>query len=244
MKKLLVSLILALPLNIAAADLPTTAVATFAGGCFWCTEADFEKVDGVISAVSGYTGGKVANPGYEAVSGGATGHAEAVELRFDSSKISYAQLLDIFWRSIDPTVKDRQFCDSGSQYRSAIFYHDDEQRRLAEASKTALEKSGRFKGPIYTELDKAGPFYPAEDYHQDYYKKNSLKYKFYRSGCGRDKRLKELWGSDAKRRVFREGTSFAAPFATALALGASKIRARRSQPAWICFKIAPLQRWP
>ncbi len=197
MKKLLVSLILALPLTIAAAESPKTAIATFAGGCFWCSESDFEKVEGVISAVSGYTGGKVANPGYEAVSDGATGHTESVEVRFDPSRISYEKLLDYFWKSIDPTVKDRQFCDTGNQYRSAIFYHDDEQRRLAEASKAALEKSGRFKGPIYTEIVKAGAFYPAEDYHQDYYKKNPLKYKFYRSGCGRDQRLKELWGSEA-----------------------------------------------
>ncbi len=194
MNKILASLFLSLPLSIAAADSPKTAVATFAGGCFWCTESDFEKVPGVISAVSGYTGGKTANPGYEAVSAGETGHTEAVEVRFDPAKISYEKLLDIFWKSIDPTVKDRQFCDTGSQYRSGIYYHDDEQQRLAEASKTALGKSGRIRGPIHTEIAKAGAFYPAEDYHQDYYKKNPLKYKFYRSGCGRDKRLEQLWG--------------------------------------------------
>lgn len=195
MKTLFLSLMLALPLSLAATEPPVTAVATFAGGCFWCTEADFEKVPGVVSAVSGYIGGKVKNPSYEAVSAGGTGHTEAVEIRFDPAKVSYEKLLDIFWKSIDPTAKDRQFCDSGSQYRSGIFYHDDEQRRLAEASKTALEKSGRLKGPIYTEVTKASTFYPAEDYHQDYYKKNALKYKFYRNGCGRDKRLEQLWGT-------------------------------------------------
>lgn len=198
MKKLLVCLILSLPPHIAVADPAKTELATLAGGCFWCTEADFEKVPGVISAVSGYIGGQTANPSYEAVSAGETGHAEAVEVRFDPSKISYEKLLDIFWKSIDPTVKDRQFCDTGSQYRSGIFYHGEEQRRLAEASKAALEKSGRFKGPIHTEVANAGKFYPAEDYHQDYYKKNPLKYKFYRSGCGRDKRLEQLWGSGPK----------------------------------------------
>lgn len=198
MKVLLTGLLLAWPLGLAAAGPPKPALATFAGGCFWCTESDFEKVPGVLSAVSGYTGGTVANPGYKAVSDGETGHAEAVEVRFDPEKVSYEKLLDVFWKSIDPTVKDRQFCDVGNQYRSGIFFHGDDQRRLAQASKAAIEKSKRFPGPIYTEIVKAGTFYPAEDYHQDYYKKNSIKYKFYRSGCGRDKRLKDLWGSDPK----------------------------------------------
>ena len=180
-----------------AAETSTTTVATFAGGCFWCTESDFEKVPGVISAVSGYTGGTTVNPSYEDVSAGGTGHAESVEVRYDPSKVSYAQLLEYYWKHVDPTVKNQQFCDTGSQYRTAIFFHDDEQRRLAEASKVSLEKSGRLKSPIYTEIVKAGPFYPAEEYHQDYYKKNPVRYKFYRNGCGRDQRLKQLWGKDA-----------------------------------------------
>jgi peptide-methionine (S)-S-oxide reductase len=171
------------------------AKATFAGGCFWCMEHPFDVLDGVISTTSGYTGGKVVNPTYEQVSSGRTGHAEAVQVVYDPKKVSYEKLLDVFWHNIDPTVKDQQFCDAGSQYRSAIFYHDDEQKRLAEASKAALEKNKPFKGPIYTEITRATEFYPAEDYHQDYYLKNSLRYKFYRNGCGRDARLKQLWGA-------------------------------------------------
>jgi peptide-methionine (S)-S-oxide reductase len=173
-----------------------TAVATFAGGCFWCVEADFDKVKGVISTTSGYIGGKVANPTYKQVSAGGTGHAEAVEIVYDPSQVSYEKLLEVFWRNIDPLAKDRQFCDSGDMYRSAVFVHDDEQRRLAEASKKALEKSGRFKAPIQTQIVAATQFYKAEDYHQDYYLKNAAKYKFYRWNCGRDKRLEELWGPD------------------------------------------------
>ncbi len=171
---------------------PETAV--FAGGCFWCTESDFEKIPGVSAAVSGYIGGKESNPTYEQVSAHATGHAEAVQVTFDPNVVSYAQLLEHFWRSIDPTVKDRQFCDSGPQYRSGIFTLDAGQKKQAEASKAALEKSGVLKSPIQTEITAAGRFWPAEDYHQDYYKKNPVRYKFYRSGCGRDARLKELWG--------------------------------------------------
>jgi peptide-methionine (S)-S-oxide reductase len=168
------------------------ATATFAGGCFWCVEADFDKVEGVISTTSGYTGGRAANPSYEEVSRGGTGHAEAVEIVYDPAKVSYEKLLDVFWHNIDPLAKDRQFCDHGDQYRSAIFYHGDEQRALAEASKAAVAK--RFKQPIQTAILPAGPFYKAEEYHQDYYVKNPIRYKFYRFNCGRDARLEELWG--------------------------------------------------
>ena len=167
--------------------------AIFAGGCFWCTESDFEKLPGVLAAESGYIGGTVPNPSYEQVSAGGTGHTEAVRVTFDPAKISYAQLVEQFWRDIDPTVADQQFCDRGSQYRSGIFYQGAEQERIARASKAALEESGRFER-IYTEVTAAGPFYLAEEYHQDYYKKNPVRYKFYRSGCGRDRRLEELWG--------------------------------------------------
>jgi peptide-methionine (S)-S-oxide reductase len=172
------------------------AVATFAGGCFWCVEADFDKVKGVISTTSGYTGGTVVNPTYRQVSGGGTGHAEAVKIVYDPAQVSYEKLLQVFWHNIDPLAKDRQFCDSGTEYRSAIFVHDAEQRRAAEASKKAIETSGRFKQPIQTQIVDAGPFYDAEDYHQDYYLKNPSKYKFYRWNCGRDQRLQELWGSE------------------------------------------------
>jgi peptide-methionine (S)-S-oxide reductase len=171
-----------------------TEKAIFAAGCFWCTEAAFEEVPGVLSAVSGYTGGSVKNPSYEQVSSGRTGHAEAVEVTFDPAKVSYDKLLDIFWVNHDPTVTNRQFCDSGTQYRPGIFYVDDEQKKLAEASKAKWEKVKPFPQPILTEITKAGPFYPAEDYHQDYYKKNPLQYKFYVTGCGRYARLDSLWG--------------------------------------------------
>jgi len=174
----------------------TNAVATFAGGCFWCVEADFDKVEGVISTTSGYTGGTAANPTYYQVSAGGTGHAEAVQIVYDPSKVTYQQLLDVFWRNHDPFVKNRQFCDRGDQYRPAIFYHDEEQRRLAEASKQAVQ--GKFKQPIQTEIVQAGAFYPAEDYHQDYYMKNPTRYKFYRYNCGRDQRLEEIWGRSEK----------------------------------------------
>ena len=173
--------------------------AIFAAGCFWCTEEAFEKVPGVISAVSGYTGGKVKNPSYEQVSSGRTGHAEAVLVTFDPAKVSYEKLLDVFWLNHDPTVKDRQFCDSGSQYRPAIFYTSPEQKRLAEASKAKWEKEKPFRQPILTEITQASEFYPAEDYHQDYYKKNALQYKFYVTGCGRYNRLDTLWGDLRKK---------------------------------------------
>ena len=171
--------------------------ATFAMGCFWCSEEAFEKVPGVVSVVSGYTGGKLKNPSYEQVSGGRTGHTEAVEVTFDPAKVSYEKLLDTFWLNHDPTVKDRQFCDVGSPYRTAIFTHDEAQMRAALASKAALEKSKPFKEPIVTEIVAACPFYPAEAYHQDYYLKNPLRYKYYRTSCGRDARLHELWGAQA-----------------------------------------------
>ena len=164
------------------------------GGCFWCTEAVYVKVRGVTDVESGYSNGQVKNPSYEQVSSGRTGHAEAVEVTFDPAKVSYEKLLDIFWVNHDPTVKDRQFCDGGSQYRPGIFYLSDEQKKAAEASKAKYEKLKTFKQPLLTEITKAGPFYPAEDYHQDYYKKNPLQYKFYVTGCGRYARLDSLWG--------------------------------------------------
>jgi len=170
------------------------ATAIFAGGCFWCVEADFEKVPGVVKAESGYIGGKSQNPTYEQVSAGGTGHVEAVRVSYEPRKVTYEQLLDYFWHHVDPTVKDRQFCDGGSQYRTAIFCQGESQRAAAEASKAALEKSGRFKH-IYTEIVPAGPFFLAEDYHQDYYKKNPIRYSFYRKNCGRDARLGEVWGA-------------------------------------------------
>ncbi len=171
---------------------PGQAVATFAGGCFWCVESDFDHVPGVISTTSGYTGGHVANPTYEQVSAGGTGHAESVQVIYDPSKVAYAQLLDYFWHHIDPTVKDRQFCDYGHQYRTAIFVHNDEERKAAEGSKKKVE--AELKVPIYTEIDNAGPFYPAEEYHQNFYLKNPTKYEFYRWNCGRDQRIEQLWG--------------------------------------------------
>ncbi len=173
-----------------------TAKATFAGGCFWCMEPPFDKLDGVISTISGYAGGKKKNPTYEEVSAGNTGHAEVVQITYDPKKITYEKLLEVFWRNVDPLTPNRQFCDIGSQYRTAIFYHDETQKRLAEESKKALSK--RFKEPIVTEIVAASEFYPAEDYHQDYYTKNPLRYKYYRYSCGRDQRLEALWGPAAK----------------------------------------------
>ena len=173
--------------------------ATFAGGCFWCMEPPFDELPGVISTTSGYTGGRTKNPTYEQVSSGGTGHAEVVEVVYDPSKITYARLLDVFWKNIDPITPNRQFCDIGSQYRSAIYYHNEEQKRLAEASKKALEDSGRFQQPIVTEIAAAAPFYRAEEYHQDYYKKNPIRFKFYKYNCGRDQRLEKLWGTSSSR---------------------------------------------
>ena len=173
--------------------------ATFAGGCFWCMEHPFDELPGVVSVTSGYTGGHKKNPTYEEVSSGGTGHTEAVQILYDPSKIGYDKLLNRFWHNIDPTVKDRQFCDVGNQYRSGIFFHDEEQRRLAMESRKALEANKTFKEPIVTEVVAASAFYPAEEYHQHYYKKNPIRYKYYRTSCGRDKRLKELWGNAAGR---------------------------------------------
>ena len=187
-------LILTLALVVGPVQAQKTEKAIFAAGCFWCTEEAFEKVPGVISAVSGYTGGTVKGPSYEQVSSGRTGHTEAVEVTFDPTKVTYSQLLDTFWVNHDPTVNNRQFCDSGSQYRPGIFYLTDEQKQLAEASKAKYDKLKTFKQPLLTEITKAGAFYPAEDYHQDYYKKNPLQYKFYVTGCGRYARLDGLWG--------------------------------------------------
>lgn len=191
-----VSVFILLGINAVSAQTPQPdqrAKATFAGGCFWCMEPPYDKLEGVISTTSGYIGGHKENPTYKEVSAGGTGHAEAVEIVYDPSKISYKELLEVFWHNIDPTVKDRQFCDQGDQYRSAIFYHNEEQQQLAEQSKQALLDSGKFK-EIFTEIVPASTFYEAEDYHQDYYQKNPLRYKFYRHGCGRDARLEELWG--------------------------------------------------
>ena len=175
------------------AQAPKTATAIFAGGCFWCVEADFDKVPGVISTTSGYIGGTVKDPTYRQVSAGGTGHAEAVEIVYDPAKVTYAKLLDVFWRNVDPLVKDKQFCDSGDQYRTAIFYRTDEEKKLAEETKKKVEAKFAPR-TVYTQIVKADTFYPAEDYHQDYYKKNEARYKFYRWNCGRDQRLEQLWG--------------------------------------------------
>jgi len=171
------------------------AKATFAGGCFWCMQPPFDKLEGVVSTTVGYTGGAVQNPTYQQVAAGGTGHAESIEVSYDPTKVSYERLLDVFWHNVDPLTANAQFCDHGNQYRTAIFYHDAGQQRLAEASREALEKSGRFHQPIVTQIVPAGEFYPAEDYHQSYYKKNPVRYKFYRYTCGRDERLEQLWGA-------------------------------------------------
>ena len=170
-----------------------TAVATFASGCFWCTESDFEKVPGVVEAISGYTGGTTPNPTYRQVSTGGTGHTEAVQVRYDPAVVTYERLLDAYWRNVDPVDAGGQFCDRGDQYRSAIFVHDEKQRQAALESKAAIERSGRLSQPIVTPVVQAETFYPAEDYHQDYAKKNPMRYTYYRNGCGRDQRLEELW---------------------------------------------------
>lgn len=182
------------PAQANTATVENPGVAIFAGGCFWCTESDFDKVPGVIETTSGYIGGHIDNPTYEQVSAGNSGHIEAVRVRFDPSKTSYAQLLEAFWPTIDPITANAQFCDRGSQYRSAIFYSTAEEQQLAEASKDALQKSARLPAPVVTEILPAGTFYPAEDYHQDYYQRNPLRYTYYRNGCGRDQRLEQLWG--------------------------------------------------
>jgi len=176
----------------AAAD-ATLGKAYFAGGCFWCMEEAFEKLEGVLSVTSGYMGGTVANPSYEAVSAGRTGHAESVEVVYDPAKVSYQKLLDAFWHNVDPITPNAQFCDHGSQYRSAVFFQTDEEKRAADTSKQSIEQSSRFKEPIVTQIVPAAQFYPAEEYHQDFYKKNPLRYKLYKYNCGRARRLEELW---------------------------------------------------
>ena len=183
--------------NVPLADTPAatpSAKAYFAGGCFWCMEEAFEKVEGVVSVLSGYMGGTVANPTYEEVSAGRTGHAESVEVTYDPTRVNYQKLLDAFWHNVDPLTPNAQFCDHGSQYRSAIFYSSEEEKRQAEESKAAIEQAKKFPAPIVTQLASASTFYPAEDYHQDYYKKNPLRYKYYKYGCGRANRLEALWG--------------------------------------------------
>ncbi len=194
---LIVGLAAVLITNITAMASGNLEKATFAGGCFWCMEHPFDQLPGVVSVTSGYTGGSKKNPTYEEVSAGGTGHAESVQIVYDPAQVSYEKLLGIFWHNIDPTTKNRQFCDSGHQYRSAIFYHTEEQHRLALQSKAQLEKNKTFKEPVVTEIVQATEFYPAEEYHQQYYKKNPIRYKFYRFTCGRDQRLKELWGDAA-----------------------------------------------
>jgi peptide-methionine (S)-S-oxide reductase len=194
-RKIILAAAIALALGsiVAARQSGTTAKATFAAGCFWCVEADFDKLPGVLSTISGYIGGTVKNPSYEQVSRGGTGHTEAVEIVYDPSKVTYAQLLDHFWKNVDPLSAHRQFCDIGDQYRPAIFFHDDAQRKAAEESKARVQE--RFSEPVVVQVVAAVPFYRAEEYHQDYYKKNSAQYRFYRFGCGRDSRLEEIWAS-------------------------------------------------
>jgi peptide-methionine (S)-S-oxide reductase len=176
---------------------PGLALATFAGGCFWCMEAPYDKVPGVVSTTSGYMGGTMKNPTYHDVSSGSTGHAEVVQVVYDPKKVSYDKLLEVYWHNVDPTVQDRQFCDVGTQYRTTIFVHTAEQKAAAEKSKELLAMTKPFKDPIVTPIVDAGDFWPAEDYHQDYYIKNPLRYQYYRTGCGRDARLKALWGAAA-----------------------------------------------
>ena len=195
---LIAVLLITVSLNTFAID-SRTETATFAGGCFWCMEPPYDKLDGVLSTTSGYTGGHQTDPTYKQVSAGTTGHTEAVRIVYDPQKISYQQLLDVFWKNIDPTTPDRQFCDTGSQYRSGIFYHDDTQKQAAEESLRKLKQTKPFPEPVVTEITAAGAFYPAEDYHQDYYQKNPLRYTYYRFACGRDKRLEQLWGDSASQ---------------------------------------------
>ncbi len=218
---------------------PGSATATFAGGCFWCMQPPFEKLDGVISTTVGYTGGHTKNPTYEEVSAGGTGHAESVQIIYDPAKISYDQLLDVFWHNIDPLTQDAQFCDHGHQYRSAIFFHDETQHQLADASKKRLEESKRFAQPIVTEIVAASEFYPAEDYHQNYHEKNPIRYKYYRWNCGRDQRLAVLWGNEAGKSTASAGgtepgtgwdpQAFHKPSADALKQSLSPIQYRVTQ---------------
>ena len=191
-------LALAVGVTLSLPALAQDAVATFAGGCFWCMEPPYDKLDGVKSTVSGYMGGHLDNPTYKQVVGGATGHFEVVQVTYDPEMVSYERLLQVFWRNIDPLDGGGQFCDRGDSYRSAIFAHSDVQQRAAEASRQALEGSNRFDAPVVTEVRSAGEFYPAEEYHQNYYQENPLRYRFYRASCGRDARLEALWGAEAE----------------------------------------------
>ena len=219
-----------------------TATAVFAGGCFWCTESDFEKVDGVIEAISGYTGGMLMNPTYEQVSAGGTGHVEAVKVIYDPSRITYAQLLDIFWRHVDPTDPGGQFADRGAQYRSAIFYADDDQKRTAEQSRKELMASGKFDKPIVTEFLPLGEFYTAETYHQDYYKKNPLRYRFYRSGSGRDQFLAKTWpktDSDAAKTAMQASAAQSGKEVSSMAKPMTKPMATDTPQAKPMYTIPP-----
>lgn len=196
MKRLLLVILLLTPITTIASEYTSqkTEIATFAGGCFWCMEPPFDKIDGVISTTSGYIGGHVKNPKYTQVSSGSTGHTEAVQIEFDPTKVTYKKLLMVFWKNIDPTTADRQFCDAGSQYRPEIFYHGKNQQSAALLSLDKLKQNKPFKKPVIVKVTEASTFYPAEDYHQNYYLTNPLRYKFYRYSCGRDNRLKKLWG--------------------------------------------------
>ena len=191
----------ALLLGGGAAASAAKAVATFAGGCFWCVESDFDQVPGVLKTESGYTGGTLDDPTYETVTAGGTGHYEAVRITYDPAKVSYDKLLDVFWHSVDPTDAGGQFCDRGESYRTAVFFHSPEQKRAAVASRKAIDGAGGLKGSIVTPILMAKTFHEAEEYHQDYYMKNPLRYRFYRFGCGRDKRVRDLWGEDAHRGI-------------------------------------------
>ena len=189
------------PLVAATGD--ELAVATFAGGCFWCVESDFDAVPGVVETISGYTGGTVDNPAYKQVTAGGTGHREAVQIRYDPKQVSYERLLHVFWRSVDPTDDGGQFCDRGESYQTAIFVGNEAQRLLAEASREALEQSEVLDAPVVTPIEMAGAFYPAENYHQDYYTKNPVRYRFYRFSCGRDSRVQQVWGNEAHDGIER-----------------------------------------
>ena len=199
------SMFTAIPPNSIAAEATNDglAVATFAGGCFWCVESDFDAVPGVVKTISGYTGGKAENPTYKQVTAGGTGHREAVQIRYDPKQVSYERLLHIFWRSVDPTDDGGQFCDRGESYQTAIFVGNDEERRLAEASKAALAQSMVLDEPVVTPIETAAAFYPAEGYHQDYYSKNPARYRFYRFTCGRDSRVQQVWGKQAHEGIER-----------------------------------------
>ena len=216
-----------------------SAAAVFAGGCFWCTESDFEKVDGVIEVISGYTGGRLAQPSYEQVSAGGTGHVEAVRVIYDPSRIDYERLLEVFWRHVDPTDPGGQFVDRGSQYRSAIFYADETEKRLAEASRDRLAATGPFKKPIATQILPLGEFYPAEDYHQDYYKKNPLRYRYYRRASGRDQFLEKAWEAMADKMAQDMKPAAAAPQdpATAPATMAASDDALRRRLSPLQYKV-------